>query len=410
MVKALDPVMGTSRKQHAIRRSTRLPLEIPVLVTSLDAAVEFSEQCKTTLVNAHGCGMITERPLPQGIQVRLEIVRAKRQTTALVADVVSLGGNPETWLLGMELDHPGNFWGIEYAPADWRADESPPPAESSASDQAPAPAAKPAPSARRWRLTDISGGGCYLEGSTPFPAGTPVLASIRVANSECLLDGVVRVCHPEFGMGVEFTPRGQDHRVRMEQLIGRLMSQREVPRVLIGRKERVSEAGIELDSAAAAGSDPESADPLLELIRNGSSVPLEQFQDDLKKQRLGKRREERIEVSLPVLLDGTDVNGRLFQQMVTTCNISRRGAQLKGIDHKLRPGDTIFLTCGGKKEEFRVAWAGASLTPAAGQIGVVALELNTSLWDPVAHQAKEQPPEAASVRGMDGGGKEGNQN
>ena len=56
--------MGPSEKtQHAIRRSTRLPLEVPVVVTSLDAAAPFSEQCNTTLVNAHGCGLIVSRAL-----------------------------------------------------------------------------------------------------------------------------------------------------------------------------------------------------------------------------------------------------------------------------------------------------------------------------------------------------------
>ena len=109
--------MGPSAKtRHAIRRSTRLPLEIPVLVTSLSAAAPFSESCNTTLVNAHGCGLIAPRALPYGIQVRLEIVSAKRHTTARVAEVVPLGGDPETWLVGLELDVPGNFWGIEYAP------------------------------------------------------------------------------------------------------------------------------------------------------------------------------------------------------------------------------------------------------------------------------------------------------
>jgi len=46
--------METSEKtQSAIRRSTRLPLEIPVLVTSLDPGLRFFEQCNTTIVNAH---------------------------------------------------------------------------------------------------------------------------------------------------------------------------------------------------------------------------------------------------------------------------------------------------------------------------------------------------------------------
>src|ERR1700674_4435277 len=120
--------MGPSEKtQHALRRSTRLPLEVPVLLTSLDDAVTFSEQCNTTLVNAHGCGLIVPRVLAHGIRVRLEIVSAQRHTTARVAEVVPLGGDPETWLVGLELDVPGNFWGIEYAPSDWKIDENMPP-------------------------------------------------------------------------------------------------------------------------------------------------------------------------------------------------------------------------------------------------------------------------------------------
>src|SRR5271157_4492702 len=116
--------MGLSGKtQHAIRRSTRLPLEVPVLVTSLDPTRQFSEQCNTTLVNAHGCGLIVSRALASGIPVRLEIISAKRHTTARVSEVVPLGGDPETWLVGLELDVPGNFWGIEYAPSDWRVED-----------------------------------------------------------------------------------------------------------------------------------------------------------------------------------------------------------------------------------------------------------------------------------------------
>src|SRR5467141_1225025 len=120
----LTPMGPSETTQHAIRRSTRLPLEVPVLLTSLNAAVTFSEQCNTTLVNAHGCGLIVPRALAHGIQVRLEIVSAKRHTTARVAEVVPLGGDPETWLVGLELDIPGNFWGIEYAPSDWKIEET----------------------------------------------------------------------------------------------------------------------------------------------------------------------------------------------------------------------------------------------------------------------------------------------
>jgi hypothetical protein len=371
--------MSTSPKQHAIRRSTRLPLEVPVLVTSLDAAVDFSEECKTTLVNAHGCGLIAQRAIPRDLPVRLEIVPAKRHTTARVADVVSLGGDPETWLLGMQLDAPGNFWGIEYAPSDWKIDDAPSPLAESKAPEASS-TAQPTPPARRWRLTDISAAACYLEGAEPLPLGVAVLLSLRVASWECLLDGIVRASHPGLGMGVEFTSDNDDHRSRAEELIRRLMEQHEVPRVFVGRKETASEVRQNKNTGTKFF-DEQPTDPLLQLVQLGDSMPVERFLDELKAQRQGQRAEPRIEVSLEVELSGTDTNGKPFQEAVRTSNVSRRGAQFQGVQAKLRAGDTISVTYDRRQETFRVAWAGASLTPFAGQVGVIATEQNTSFWD-----------------------------
>jgi hypothetical protein len=313
--------MGLSEKtQHAIRRSTRLPLEVPVLVTSLDPAQPFSEPGNTTLVNAHGCGLILPRALAPGIAARLEIVSAKRHTTAHVSEVVPLGGDPETWLVGLELDIPGNFWGIDYAPSDWKVDE-PKAAEQKAEEQkvaeqkaeeqktvdGPSPAAEqqrldpgPAPAkpvrshlrSHRWRLTDISAGACYLEAAAPFPDGTPVLLSIRVLDTEFLLEGVVRVSHAQTGMGIEFTrAQGHDQRTRVAELIGHLMDNREVPRIFVGRKEdrkdgRNHGKHAVANPAPGAAPEAESPDPLLELIRAGASLSVEQFQKALRAQRL----------------------------------------------------------------------------------------------------------------------------
>src|SRR6266849_2014385 len=267
--------MSTSPKQHAIRRSTRLPLEVPILVTSLDPSFEFSEECITTLVNAHGCGLVVQRSFPRDLPVRLEIVPSKRQTTARVADVVPLGGTPETWLLGMELDAPGNFWGIDYAPSDWKIEKSPATSPDAHADEAEAPA----PTPRRWRLTDITADACYLEAGNPFAVDTPVLLSVRLADYECLLEGIVRASYPESGMGVEFVSDGHEHRARAEELIDRLVSHREVPRVFVGRKEHSHQAKSKKRATALA--DPNPLDPLLELIRKGDSLSLDEFQDHL---------------------------------------------------------------------------------------------------------------------------------
>src|SRR2546425_5884305 len=279
--------MSASPKQHAIRRSTRLPLEVPILVTSLDPAFEFSEECITTLVNAHGCGLVVQRSFPPDLPVRLEIVPSKRQTTARVADVVPLGGTPETWLLGMELDAPGNFWGIDYAPSDWKIEETlAPPATSPEAPRAESKA--PAPTPRRWRLTDITADACYLEAGNPFVVDTPVLLSVRLPDYECLLEGLVRASYPESGMGVEFVSDGQEHRARAEELIDRLVSHREVPRVFVGRKEKENTHQAKSKRRANALADPKPPDPLLELIRKGDSLPLDQFQENLQAQRLGQ--------------------------------------------------------------------------------------------------------------------------
>lgn len=395
--------MGLSEKsQHAIRRSTRLPLEIPVRVTSLDPTQPFSEQCNTTLVNAHGCGLIAPCEFGQGIQVRLEIVSANRHTSARVAEVVPLGGDPETWLVGLELDVPGNFWGIEYAPSDWKIDDVPAPASAPKTSDQPSASAKQAPS-RRWRLSDISIGGCYLETATPFPADTPVLMSVRILDSEFLLDGVVRVSHPQNGIGVEFVAaQASDPRARVEELIRQLMSSREVPRIFLGRKENRNAEMMKISPAAPhASDDVESSDPLLDLIRKGPALTEEQFLSDLRAQRLGKRRDPRIDLALPVLLAGTDVRGRPLDQRVITINISRRGALLDGVHGQLGQGAIVSLARGRKQEQFRVAWVGADDTAAAGQIGVAAVDPNTSFWNEVLEATSQSGLETASLRGND---------
>ena len=386
--------MGPSDKseQHASRRSTRLPLEIPVQVTSLSAANPFSEQCNTTLVNAHGCGLISPRALARGIQVRVEIVSAKRHTTAQVAEVVPLGGDPETWLVGLELDIPGNFWGIEYAPSDWTVEETLVPPVPEPADAEPA---KPSLAKRRWRLTDISVGACYLESAVPFPVDTPVLVSVRALDKEYLLDGVVRASHPQTGIGVQFTG-GPRQRERVAGLIGHLTSNREVPRVFVGRKEGQQAAADQ----AAPPRDPEAPDPLLDLVLEGNSLSAEQFLSDLRAERIGKRLDPRLDIALPVRLTGLDVRGRPLDQRVMTVNISRRGALLEGIHGMLNAGDKIHLGRGRQKEEFRVARVMED--DARGRVSVAAVDPNSSFWDAVLEAAGQFGLEEETLRG-DGG-------
>ncbi|HEX2598355.1 MAG TPA: hypothetical protein VHL05_06255 [Terriglobales bacterium] len=306
--------MERSTKYYPIRRSTRLPLEIPLRVTSLDPKVSFTESCNTVTVNAHGCGLISPKKLPAGTRVRLEIVSDQQATTARVLDVVPLDDAKSSWLLGMEMEQAGNFWGIKYAPADWAEEESvtvpaerpktvaavvaQPEAKSvapaktqpkSASTESPtvrAPLARkeiPETVLRRLlsecRLAAISGGACYVQTGTTFPTHAPVKVNIRAAGAEHSFHGSVRVEHVGAGMGIEFTGSGPEHEKRIAALIESLSA--------LG--DRLPEVKVELaapDKSAQPKSKTASvADSLLGLMLVGSSLKRSDFLHELEKQR-----------------------------------------------------------------------------------------------------------------------------
>jgi c-di-GMP-binding flagellar brake protein YcgR len=66
----------------------------------------------------------------------------------------------------------------------------------------------------RCSLTDISSGGCYIETTSPFPAGTRVEIVVRAQDIKIRVQGVVQSVHPGFGMGVQLvlkTPENHEH-------------------------------------------------------------------------------------------------------------------------------------------------------------------------------------------------------
>ncbi len=193
-------------------------------------------------------------------------------------------------------------------------------------------------------------------------------------------------------MGIEFSGPQNDGQP-VEDLIEHLAGTREAPRVFVGRKEK------ERELATATPPRPrETPDLLLDLVLSGPSLTHEQFLSDLRAQRLGKRRDPRVDVALPVLLTGVDTNGRPLSQRVLTVNISRRGALLEGIHGELKFGDKISLGRSGKKEEFRVAWVRDADTPEGARIGVAAVDQNTTFWDESLAAIEQAETQETGVR------------
>lgn len=116
-----------SANGHALRRSSRVPIQVPIHVTSLEPNTKFADVCETLVVNAHGCALRFPIPLNAGSALQLH-TREGREATARVVECLPMGTEGRAWTLGAKLDQPENFWGLESFPEDWQALAMPAPA------------------------------------------------------------------------------------------------------------------------------------------------------------------------------------------------------------------------------------------------------------------------------------------
>lgn len=96
---------------------------------------------------------------------------------------------------------------------------------------------------------------------------------------------------------------------------------------------------------------------------------------------MGKRREPRKATQVSVRIFGTDRDGNIFSENVSTVDISHTGVKLTGIRAKLQNEEIIGLTYGRNKVHFRVRWIGEANTPLDGQVGLTNLTPEKPLWD-----------------------------
>ena len=101
----------------AIRRSTRLRVEIPVSVTSLDRMRPFAEQCMLLVVSAQGCGFRSPRAIQLETPIMFSELPIGGSVTGRVANCLPLGN--DGFLIGVALYNSGNVWGIANPPEDW---------------------------------------------------------------------------------------------------------------------------------------------------------------------------------------------------------------------------------------------------------------------------------------------------
>jgi hypothetical protein len=102
------------------RRSTRVRVQIPVSVISLDRSRPFGDRCTVLVVSAHGCGFQCSEALQIETPIMLSDLPGGGSVTARVATCVPLGNDGEHFLIGAALYTHGNVWGIADPPEDWK--------------------------------------------------------------------------------------------------------------------------------------------------------------------------------------------------------------------------------------------------------------------------------------------------
>jgi len=109
------------------RRSTRIMQAVPLAVTGVDALGRpFTERTSTLIINCHGCRYQSKHYVLKNMWVTLEVAHPETgQPPRAVRGRVAWIQRPRTvrqlFQVALELEVPGNTWGIAFPPPDWFA-------------------------------------------------------------------------------------------------------------------------------------------------------------------------------------------------------------------------------------------------------------------------------------------------
>ena len=142
------------------------------------------------------------------------------------------------------------------------------------------------------KLTDLSLGGCYVETDSPFPEHALVDLCLRTNEMAVHTEGMVRVTHPSYGMGVEFPSRTPEQRAQVGNLISFLRSCPESMLEMSVSPRALTADLSQFESAPGAGNElaenEDLQDPLLELLRQATTMQEDVFLEELRRQRSGE--------------------------------------------------------------------------------------------------------------------------
>lgn len=128
------------------------------------------------------------------------------------------------------------------------------------------------------QLTRASEGGCYLTTGAPFPKSTLVILSIPNAGADARAGAVVRIVHPERGMGVEFLRYTPEQQNQAGGMAARLRASGP------GLKLHVEPDGLEPQSEETAASTHAIEDSLVRLFRHKAQLSADDFLEQIQQE------------------------------------------------------------------------------------------------------------------------------
>ena len=164
-----------------MRRSTRIVRAVPMRVTGLDLLGQpFWERTATLVVNSHGCQFPSKQKLKKNSWVTLGVTdhQANRLLHSVQARVVCVQP-PEArqgfFHIAVELEVPGNVWGVTLPPGDWLPFRKPNPLRTSTTAAEPPKTARaPTASPASVPEAELREGSPSLGGEVGTPSAPPV--------------------------------------------------------------------------------------------------------------------------------------------------------------------------------------------------------------------------------------------
>src|SRR5215469_15332792 len=99
---------------EGVRRSSRIPKEIAILLTGSDIEGKvFSEQTKTVLLSRHGAGIVSRYKLSAEQELILRRLDTNREAEVRLVGQIGVEGEVYTYGVAF-LDTTTNFWGMNF--------------------------------------------------------------------------------------------------------------------------------------------------------------------------------------------------------------------------------------------------------------------------------------------------------